>query len=80
MANALDTLFGPLGKEYCLYFYILSVIGFVFFFITFLSILFLGISKRKGVDYFLPAVFGTLPWVIFYLQNRILNTMCVHSM
>jgi hypothetical protein len=79
MDNLQQLLFGPLGKQYCLYFYILSVIGLVFVVIILVSAFVLGISKRKGLDFYMSAVIGTLGYAIFYFQNRLLYTMCISS-
>ena len=77
--KTLDTLFGPLNKKYCLWFYILSVFGFVFLFILLALTLFIVISKRKGIDFYLQMLVGSLAYVIFYFQNRLLYSMCVSS-
>ena len=77
--KTLDALFGPLTKKYCLWFYILSVLGFVFLVIALALTLFIGISKRKGIDFYVQMLVGSLAYVIFYFQNRLLYSMCVSS-
>jgi len=74
-----NTLFGPLSKQYCLYFYLLSVFGFVFLVIAVLGMLFNLFSKKmdgKIVGGFLMAALG---YGIFYFQSRLLYSMCSHS-
>jgi len=44
------------------------------------SALFVGLSKRKGVDYYLQIFSIALGYGIFYFQNRLLHTMCVSSL
>jgi len=77
--KTLDALFGPLNKKYCSWFYILSVLGFVFLVIAIALTLFIGISKRKGIDFYVQMLIGSLAYVIFYFQNRLLYTMCVSA-
>jgi hypothetical protein len=77
--KTLDALFGPLNKKYCLWFYILSVLGFVFLVIALALTLFIGISKRKGIDFYIQMLIGSLAYVIFYFQNRLLYSMCISA-
>jgi len=77
--NLNNTLFGPLSKQYCLYFYLLSIFGFVFLVIAVLGMLFNLFSKKmdgKIVGGFLMAALG---YGIFYFQSRLLYSMCSHS-
>lgn len=76
----LNTLFGPLSKDYCLYFYFLSVIGFVFIAIFLMSSLMIGLSKKHGVEYYLQVFSVALGYGIFYFQNRLLNSMCYSAL
>ena len=76
----LNTLFGPLSKDYCLYFYFLSVIGFVFIAIFLISSLLIGFSKKHGVEYYLQVFSVALGYGIFYFQNRLLNSMCYSAL
>lgn len=78
-SNIQQTFFSPLGKQYCMYFYILSVIGLVFVFIVLLSGLIIGIAKKKGFEFYLSAIIGSLGYAIFYFQNRLLYSMCIGS-
>ena len=76
MNDIIDNLFSPLGKEYCQFFYYLSVLGFVFLVIVLLSTFFIGISKGKGISFYLKMLSLALGYGIFYFQNRLLYTMC----
>lgn len=78
--NYIDTLFGPLSKQYCVYFYFLSIFGFILLAVFIISSIFVGLSKRKGVDYYMQVVGIALGYGIFYFQNRLLHSMCVGSM
>lgn len=78
------TLFGPLDKQYCLYFYILTVLGFIFALMMFFYFLYLlyaansgsNIAKRSGLM-LQPVFISILTYIVFYFQNRILYSMCI---
>lgn len=81
MTNVLPkNLFGNISGEYCVYFYLLSVIGLVFFAISIAGIAYIGISRGKGLDFFLPAVVQSLAYFFIYLQNRLLFNMCAKTL
>ena len=77
MASIVESLFGPLPLEYCLYFYFLSIFGFVLLVLFIVPALFYGLTKRKGLDYYLNIIGLSLGYLIFYFQNRLLHSMCV---
>lgn len=76
MSDILNTLFGPLSKEYCIYFYFLSIFGFISLAILLLTSLAVGISKRKGVGFYVQALAIGVGYAVFYFQNRLLYSMC----
>ena len=78
--NFVDTLFGPLSKQYCVYFYFLSIFGFILSAFFIVSSILVGLSKRKGLDYYMQVVGIALGYAIFYFQNRLLHSMCVGAM
>ena len=77
----MDKYFGPLPREYCVYFYILSVIcGFIFVTST-ISIAYFMLMHFKKVNTMfvinsLMVLFNTF---LAYVANRLLHTMCVKS-
>lgn len=71
-----SNLFGNISSEYCLYFYLLSVIGIVFFVLAIVGSVYIGVSKNKGIDFYLPATIHSLAYFLIYLQNRLLFNMC----
>lgn len=77
MDNLLESFFGPLNKDYCLYFYILSIVGFILLTMMLATTLMVGITKRKGIDFYLQSVSVAIAYGIFYFQNRLLYSMCV---
>ena len=80
MDEIMNTLLGPLDRKYCDYFYILSIIGFVLLAVLLLSSLLVGISKHKGVDFYMQSVSIALGYAIFYFQNRLLHSMCAGTL
>jgi|694.fasta_scaffold02705_14 hypothetical protein len=74
------SIFGPLTKEYCIWFYLLSVVGFVLLVLLLVSGLFIGLSKGKNTEYYYYLLMGSLAYGIFYFQNRLLYSMCIKSL
>ena len=80
MANTVDSLFGPISKQYCWYFYILSVIGLVSLLLLIVSSVLYGISKKKDFGFYLSVLPVAIVYGMAYLQNRLLFNMCSHSL
>lgn len=76
----MNSLFGAISKEYCLYFYLLSVVGLFFFVLALFFAVYAGLSKGKNLEYFLPAIGGSLAYFFIYLQNRLLYNMCAKTL
>jgi len=72
-----QTIFGSFGKEYCAYFYYLSIFGFALMIMTIVSYIWIGISKKLGFNHYVKMFFLALTYFIFYFQNRLLYTMCI---
>ena len=79
MSDIMDYLFGPLGAEYCLYFYGLSIFWYIMFVSVFITLIGYGISRKKGGEYYMGMLLLAANYYIFYFQNRLLHTMCVHK-
>jgi len=81
MANFMDQYFGPLPREYCLYFYALSIVFGIMFAISAVSIVYFMITHIKKVNtmFIVNSVFILLNSLLAYLANRLLHTMCVKS-
>ena len=75
MASLVDNLFSPLGKEYCAYFYWLSVIAFIFLLLVLYNSLMLLLKGKFKVLYFVISLFGP---GLMYFNNRLLYSMCVN--
>ena len=67
-------LFAPLGKEYCLYFYYLTMIAFA---LLALAVVKEGHLIMKGKSDVVPAILTLLSPALLYFNNRLLYTMCV---
>jgi hypothetical protein len=81
MSNFLNSYFGPLPQEYCIYFYVLSIFfGFIFVFsaigLTYSLIVYHKKVNAMMVVNSLLLLFNTF---LGYLVNRLLHTMCVKS-
>ncbi len=74
-----SNLFGPLSRKYCLWFYWLAVLGFIFLILTVLSGVIMLFSDKKFKPEFLHSIIMTaIMYAIFYFQNRLLYSMCVN--
>ena len=80
MQDFIKTVFGPLDYRFCDYFFILSVLGFVMLMVLLVSSLIVGITTGKGLEYYMQVLFIALGYLVFYFQNRLLNTMCVATL
>jgi hypothetical protein len=80
MAFSLNSyLFGPLDTEYCMYFYLLSVMHLCIFVFIIASLMYSLVAGNKKVDskMMTTMLFGGLLYFAFYFQNRLLHSMCV---
>ena len=75
----METVYGPLSQDYCIYFYFLSILGFVMMSLTVLSGLVVGVTKKKGSAFFISVLMIALAYGVFYFQNRLLYSMCVRK-
>jgi len=81
MASFMDQYFGPLPREYCIYFYALSIFFGFTFVMTALSIAIFMLTnfKKVNVMFIVNSIFILLNSFLVYLANRLLHTMCVKS-
>lgn len=79
--SLMDKYFGPLPREYCVYFYALSIIFGVSFVFSVISIIYVIIMKFNKVNklFIANSFFIVLNTFLAYLVNRLLHTMCVKS-
>tara|TARA_B100002019_G_C20986625_1_gene458457 strand:- start:365 stop:616 length:252 start_codon:yes stop_codon:yes gene_type:complete len=80
----LEGIFSPLSKEYCLWFYYLQIIGFIFLVIILLTSLFIIVgadTKKKEKGKLLGGMFVMImTYGIFYFQNRLFYSICTKSL
>ena len=76
MNQLADKLFGTLPKEYCVLFYYLSVLGFVWLVIAIAVFASMAVSKPRGVSFYISALMALVGYGVFYIQNRLLHSMC----
>lgn len=79
MSSFINYVYGPLNKEYCIYFFILSVIGFVILTISILSTLIIGIMTKKDSVFYMKMFMVSIPYGFIYFHNRLLYSMCNSS-
>lgn len=81
MDGFMNTYFGPLGSEYCLYFYFMSIFFFIMIILGVIGIIGAFVSKGRKIDsLFVAHSFMLLMNAILaYFVNRLLNTMCMNS-
>ena len=72
-----STLFSPIGKQYCRYFYITSVIAFIFFVGALVGGLYQVFTGSLSVFSFIIGVFSP---GLLYFSNRLLYSMCIANM
>lgn len=80
--SLLNDYFGPLGQEYCVYFYFFSVFFGVSFLLSVLSILSFVVFKFNKVNstFIINSLLILVHTFFAYLSNRLLNTMCVRTL
>ena len=75
------TPFSPLGKQYCNYFYYVSIISFVLLVIAVISLVFtMVLSKSKDKMLLLHSIPAFISLLLSYFTNRLLFSMCVGSL
>ncbi len=81
MSDLTDRLFGPLGKEWCIYYFAILVFVFIFFILSVISAV-IGLFSLKKIGFneiyllCVPVVLN----LVLYLQSRIIYSICVSSL
>jgi hypothetical protein len=78
----MNSLFGPLGRDNCVYFYFLSILFFISFIIILLLFLFTIIKNPKYLNkqLVLNTIFGLVYTILPYYVNRLMYSICVNSL
>lgn len=80
MSAFMDSVFGPLSGEQCMFFYILMIFLFVRFVLILVSGIAVGISKGKSLYFYATVVAASLTDLVLYYICRVLYSMCTKSM
>lgn len=76
MNDLTQYLFGPLDKSYfCNFFLVLTIFGFVFLLGSIMMFLY-GLVNDNGVVSYVKGLLIMFFYFVFYLQSRILYSMC----
>jgi len=77
----MNFLLSPLGKSYCSWFYILSLVNLIFIFILIIGFIMSFISKDKEVQkHSYPILYSIIAVFFTYMQSRLLYGMCISSL
>ena len=78
----MDKLFGPLGKEWCLYFYILSIVAYVAFILAVFGLGGYLVARYKNLNssHIVNLVIIIVNTFFVYIGQRLSHTMCVRSL
>ena len=81
MDNFMNDYFGPLGQEYCMYFYVLSIIAGVSFALSAVSVVSYAVMHYNKINsmFVINSVLVLFNTFLAYIANRLLHTMCVKS-
>ena len=78
----MNNYFGPLGEDYCVYFYALSIFFGIGFAISLISVISFIVFNHKKVNstFIINTIIILLNAFFLYLSNRLLHTMCVKAL
>ena len=72
-----NSFFSPYSKDYCVYFYILTIITFIFFVMSMWQSLYSLFNGNIGLG--LAVTLPITPFLL-YFTNRLMYSMCVGSL
>ena len=84
MTNFMNMYFGPLSKEYCVYFYYLSIFFFFMYVILLIGAIAFIIKNynnfaKVNLSFVINLGMVLINMLLSYFVNRLLHTMCVNS-
>jgi hypothetical protein len=71
-----NSLFGPLGKQYCLIWYLLCIVCIVSIVINVFALIFMVYNKEKNFSSYFLIIYVSIFAGVGYIQNRLLYQMC----
>lgn len=78
--NTIQDLFAPLDKDYCMIFYILTVVNFIFLAVAGLGFIITLVMLFRGKITMMSAFYSFLMILVYaltYFQSRLFYSMCV---
>jgi hypothetical protein len=81
MYKMFETVFSPIGQEYCVIYYFLMVLTFVQFVLVALSMAYVALTEKsfKGKDY-LHTLGLVSTMAVTYMMSRIQYSICVKAL
>ena len=81
MSNFMSNYFGPLSKDYCMYFYFMSIFFFIIMLMGLVGVVSTIVLKPKQVNlmFFINSTMLLMNSILAYFVNRLLHTMCANS-
>jgi uncharacterized membrane protein len=74
-----ELFFSPLGKEYCNYFYMLSLFSLIIVFVTVVRMVIeLFLKSKNKVKHALDNMAFIINFLVIYFINRLFYTMCIN--
>ena len=73
----MEYIYGPLTRDYCIYFYFLSIVGFLLLILAVIGMISIGLSQKKSSSFYIEMLMVCIGYGVFYFQNRLLYSMCV---
>ena len=76
----MNEYFGPLGKEYCVYFYFLSIFFFILYVMSLISVIIFIIRhyNKVNLQFIINSIMILANTLLGYFVNRLLHTMCIN--
>jgi hypothetical protein len=76
----MNEYFGPLGKEYCVYFYFLSIFFFILYVMSLISVIVFIIRhyNKVNLQFIINSIMVLVNTLLGYFVNRLLHTMCIN--
>ena len=80
MNTFMNEYFGPLGKEYCVYFYFLSIFFFILYVMSLISVIIFIIRhyNKVNLQFIINSIMILANTLLGYFVNRLLHTMCIN--
>ena len=80
MNTFMNEYFGPLGKEYCVYFYFLSIFFFILYVMSLISVIVFIIRhyNKVNLQFIINSIMILANTLLGYFVNRLLHTMCIN--